>query len=140
MEREPERPGSVTSPRGVVGVGTVALVGGTVPGRVVDGGRVPPESGTDGLLPPALVTGPGAVTESECPPEETGTVDNGIDGVVVVGGLAMVVVVVDEGQRVEASDGARGGGSAGVALPSGWKRQPSTSPLETFHEAGPTLA
>jgi hypothetical protein len=59
---------------------------------------------------------------------------------IVVGGLGAVVVVVDAGHRVDASEGARGGGSAGVAVPCGWKRHPSTSPGETFHSAGPTLA
>lgn len=69
-----------------------------------------------------------------------GTVE---DGAPVVGGLDGVDVVVvggpDDGHRVGASDGERGGGSAGVALPSGSNRHPSTSPGDTGHDAGPTL-
>jgi hypothetical protein len=53
----------------------------------------------------------------------------------VVFGVALAVV-----SSAAALDAARGGGSAGVALPVGSKRHPSTSPLETFHSPGPWLA
>jgi hypothetical protein len=56
------------------------------------------------------------------------------------GDVVVVVGDTDVGHKVGASDGVGGGGSAGVALPSGSKRQPSTSPTDTFHAAGPPLA
>jgi hypothetical protein len=135
----------MTSPLGVVIAGAVAVVDGAVPGRVVDVGDETPEPDLEPavLLPLDFVAGAAEVPGSERPPEDPGAVDTGVDGLVVVGGLATVVVVVGggaAGQRIDATEGARGGGSAGVALPSAWKRQPSTSPSETFHEAGPTLA
>lgn len=56
-------------------------------------------------------------------------------GADVVFGMALAGV-----SSPAALDTARGGGSAGVALPVGSKRHPSTSPLETFHSPGPWLA
>ena len=74
-------------------------------------------------------TGPGP----SCAPATTGP-DGTVVGGLVGGAVGVVVVVVvggtDDGHSVAASDGARGGGSDGVALPCGWKRQPSTSPSD----------
>jgi hypothetical protein len=101
----------------------VPATNGLGPGAVADDGDVAgPPGPPDGLVPDAADVG--------------GDVDGTVpDGVVVV-----VVGGTDAGHRVEASEADRGGGSAGVALPSGSNRHPSTSPANTFHDAGPSLA
>lgn len=112
---------------------------GAVEGAVLD--ALPPGAATKGLGPRGPVDGlvdPPVV--APWPLDVTGAVVDGDGGVVVGGGFGGTVVVVDAGHSVAASEGERGGGSDGVALPSGSKRQPSTSPTETGHEAGPTLA
>jgi len=56
------------------------------------------------------------------------------------GGDDVFGVAVEGVSRAVALEAARGGGSAGVALPAGSKRHPSTSPFEIFHSPGPWLA
>jgi len=108
------------------------------PPGAVDGG--PSDVARDGVGPEetgGTAAGPG-------PPsvwEEPGLVGTVVGGDVVDGVLVVVVGGPDDdGQSVDASEGARGGGSVGLALPSGSKRQPSTSPAKTCHSAGPTSA
>jgi len=54
--------------------------------------------------------------------------------VVLAGGFEL------DASRIEALEGARGGGSDGLADPSGSKRHPSTSPRLTWFSAGPSFA
>ncbi len=127
-------PGAVDDGEAVVVVGTVVL-------DVGDDGRrtAPVATEVDEEEPEAPVAGPG-VDDAVCPRAGGGPVVTVVDGLVVVGLGVVVVVVVEDGHKVDASEGARGGGSAGVAVPWIWKRHPSTSPGKSLHSAGPTLA
>jgi len=117
-------PGSGRAPRAAVGpVAPVPATDGAGPDGFTDDGDAP-----DPPWPPDAPVAVAVVVGGE------------VEGAVLDGVVVVVVGGTDAGHSVWAPEGERGGGSAGVALPSGSKRHPSTSPADTVHDAGPSLA
>jgi hypothetical protein len=117
---EPEEMAPVMPPGGIAVVGVVPAPGVVLP--VAPGGRAPgatkgfgPRAADDGAAEPAPA--------APWPPEGLEPRAIVVEGDVEGGGLDGEVVVVvggpDAGHRVGASEGDRGGGSDGVAVPSG---------------------